>query len=294
MSEVVLSAKNLRKYYPGVKAVDGVSIELRKGEVISILGPNGAGKTTTVEILEGLRKPDEGEIFYFDKPFHGTKEFKELIGVCLQENFFFEELTVLETLRMYSALYKKRVDLGEIIQIFELNEKLKSRVKNLSGGQKQRLAVALAFVNDPEIVFLDEPTVGLDPHIRRHLWDIIRHYKQKGKSIILTTHYMEEAHQLSDRVYIMDHGKIIEHGSPQELITSSGLHSVVEVKKEYLKDMNYEEFGNTIVSGEYAYISAVDAVPVLEKLLEHNIRDFVVRQPTLEDVFLKLTGRKID
>jgi len=294
LSEIILSAKNLKKYYPGVRAVDGVSIELRKGEVISILGPNGAGKTTTVEILEGLRKPDGGEIFYFNRPFRGTKEFKELIGVCLQENFFFEELTVLETLRMYSALYKKKVDLGEIIEIFELNEKLKSRVKNLSGGQKQRLALALAFVNDPEIVFLDEPTVGLDPHIRRHLWDIIRHYRQKGKTIILTTHYMEEAHQLSDRVYIMDHGKIIAHGTPQELITSSGLHSVVEVRKQNLEGLKLEEFENVIISGEYVYISAINIVPILEKLLEYDIHDFVVRQPTLEDVFLKLTGRKID
>ncbi|WP_448377695.1 ABC transporter ATP-binding protein [Fervidobacterium sp.] len=291
MNELVLYAKDIKKYYQSVKAVDGVSIELYRGEVISILGPNGAGKTTTVEMLEGLRRSDNGEIVYFDKYTPLDKFVKEKIGVCLQENFFFEELTVLETLKLYMSLYEKNTDLDELVQEFQLEEKLKARVKHLSGGQKQRLAVALAFVNDPEVVFLDEPTVGLDPQARRHLWDVILKYKSKGKSIILTTHYMDEAHQLSDRVYIMDHGRVIAHGTPQELITSSGLNSVIEFHKDFAQLVDIE---GIIISGEYAYVSVVDAVPVIEKLIRVNVKNFVLRHPTLEDVFLKLTGRKID
>ncbi|MFN4267211.1 MAG: ABC transporter ATP-binding protein [Fervidobacterium pennivorans] len=286
-----LVATDLKKYYPSVKAVDGVSIELKKGEIISILGPNGAGKTTTVEMLEGLRKPDSGRIVYFEKYEKITNEVKERIGVCLQENFFFEELTVFETIRLYASLYNTKADFEEIIDTFQLGEKLKARIKYLSGGQKQRLAVALAFLNNPDIVFLDEPTVGLDPQARRHLWDVILKYKREGKSIILTTHYMEEAHQLSDRVYIMDHGKVIAHGTPQELISSSGLNSVIEFPKQYAEKINLE---GMIITGEYAYVSVTDPVPIIEKLLKGNVRYFVLRHPTLEDVFLKLTGRKID
>jgi ABC-2 type transport system ATP-binding protein len=290
-NDFVLVAKDLKKYYPSVKAVDGVSIELKKGEIISILGPNGAGKTTTVEMLEGLRKPDSGRIVYFGKYEKITDEVKERIGVCLQENFFFEELTVLETIRLYASLYSTKVDFEEIIDTFQLREKLNARIKHLSGGQKQRLAVALAFLNNPDIIFLDEPTVGLDPQARRHLWDVILKYKKEGKSIILTTHYMEEAHQLSDRVYIMDHGKIIAQGTPQELISSSGLNSVIEFPKQYADKINFE---GMMITGEYAYISVADPIPVIEKLLAVNVRNFVLRHPTLEDVFLKLTGRKID
>ncbi|ANE40935.1 ABC transporter ATP-binding protein [Fervidobacterium ngatamarikiense] len=286
-----LVATDLKKYYPSVKAVDGVSIELKKGEIISILGPNGAGKTTTVEMLEGLRKPDSGRIVYFEKYEKITNEVKERIGVCLQENFFFEELTVFETIRLHASLYNTKADFEEIIDTFQLGEKLKARTKYLSGGQKQRLAVALAFLNNPDIVFLDEPTVGLDPQARRHLWDVILKYKREGKSIILTTHYMEEAHQLSDRVYIMDHGKVIAHGTPQELISSSGLNSVIEFPKQYAEKINLE---GMIITGEYAYVSVTDPVPIIEKLLKANVRNFVLRHPTLEDVFLKLTGRKID
>uniref|UniRef100_A0A7V4KEY4 ABC transporter ATP-binding protein n=1 Tax=Fervidobacterium pennivorans TaxID=93466 RepID=A0A7V4KEY4_FERPE len=290
-NDLVLVATDLKKYYQSVKAVDGVSIELKKGEIISILGPNGAGKTTTVEMLEGLRKPDSGRIVYFEKYEKITHEVKERIGVCLQENFFFEELTVLETIKLYASFYNTKLELEEIIDTFQLREKLKARIKHLSGGQKQRLAVALAFLNNPDIVFLDEPTVGLDPQARRHLWDVILKYKREGKSIILTTHYMEEAHQLSDRVYIMDRGKIIAHGTPQELISSSGLNSVIEFPKQYVDKINLE---GMIISGEYAYVSVTDPIPIIEKLLAVNVRNFVLRHPTLEDVFLKLTGRKID
>ncbi|KAF2962472.1 ABC transporter ATP-binding protein [Fervidobacterium sp. 2310opik-2] len=290
-SEQVLKVSNLKKYYPGVKAVDGVSFELFPGEIISILGPNGAGKTTTIEIIEGLRVKDEGEIIYFGKYNEINDKIKDRIGVCFQENFYFEELTVVEILKLFSSLYTKYLPLDEILNIFELNEKKKTRVKHLSGGQKQRLAVALAFVNDPDIVFLDEPTVGLDPHARRHLWDIILKFKSRGKSIILTTHYMDEAQILSDRVYIMDYGRIIAAGTPHELIISSGLNSVIEFPKEYSEYFQQDEL---VIVGEYAYMHVSDSVKAIQNLLEKGIHDFVVRLPTLEDVFLKLTGRKID
>ena len=176
-----------------------------------------------------------------------------------------------------------------MIEIFELEEKVKTRIRHLSGGQKQRLAVALAFVNDPDLVFLDEPTVGLDPHARRNLWEIILKFKSQGKGIVLTTHYMDEAQQLSDKVYIMDHGNIITAGSPQELINSSGLESVIEFPEE-----SSALFEDVIIAGEYAYLHTRDTVSAIRKLLESNVTNFVVRQPTLEDVFLKLTGKKID
>ena len=292
----ILRVEDLKKYYPSVKAVDGVSFELLPGQVISILGPNGAGKTTTIEIIEGLRIKDDGKVTYFGKYDSVNDEVKDRIGVCFQENFLFEDLTVIETLKLFASLYSKSLKIEEILETFELVEKKKTRVRHLSGGQKQRLAVALAFINDPDIVFLDEPTVGLDPHARRHLWDIILKFKNAGKSIVLTTHYMDEAHQLSDKVYIMDHGKIIASGSPQELIVSSGLNSIIEFPKEFV--YLFEELRETdyqvIIAGEYAYMYVSDSVKAIEFLLKNGVYNFVVRHPTLEDVFLKLTGRKID
>ena len=285
----VLQVNNLKKYYPSIKAVDDISFDVSAGEIVSILGPNGAGKTTTIEIIEGLRTKDGGEISYFGKFREVNNEVKNRVGVCFQENSFFEDLTVSETIKLYKSLYAKSLDTKELIEVFELGEKVKTRIRHLSGGQKQRLAVALAFVNDPDLVFLDEPTVGLDPHARRNLWEIILKFKSRGKGIVLTTHYMDEAQQLSDRVYIMDHGNIITRGSPQELINSSGLESVIEFPEEYSA-----LFGDAIVAGEYAYLHTRDAVSAIRELLENNVTNFVVRHPTLEDVFLKLTGKKID
>ncbi|ODN31157.1 ABC transporter ATP-binding protein [Fervidobacterium thailandense] len=287
--EVVLRVENLKKCYGNVRAVDGVSFVVKRGQLVSILGPNGAGKTTTIEIIEGLRIPDHGTVEYFGTSNTITNEVKERLGVCFQENFFFEDLTVLETLKLYASLYRRSLPLEDIIEMFDLEGSLKKRVRHLSGGQKQRLAVALAFVNDPELVFLDEPTVGLDPHARHHLWDVIKYFKSQGKSIILTTHYMEEAHQLSDMVYIMDHGKIIAQGSPQELINSSGLNAVIEfpATHAYL-------FEETVTTGDVAIVSTPDVPGAIKRLLDAGVENFIVRHPTLEDVFLKLTGRRID
>ncbi|MEN3042012.1 MAG: ABC transporter ATP-binding protein [Fervidobacterium sp.] len=292
----VLQVTNLKKYYSSVKAVDGISFELFPGQIISILGPNGAGKTTTIEIIEGLRQKDDGEIIYFGKFNTLNKHVKDRIGVCFQENFLFEDLTVIETLKLFTSLYSRKLPIQEVLDLFELSDKKKALVKQLSGGQRQRLAVALAFINDPDIIFLDEPTVGLDPHARRHLWNIILRFKTLGKSIVLTTHYMDEAHQLSDKVYIMDHGKIIASGSPYELIVSSGLNSIIEFPKEYATvfENDYELEQEVIIADEYAYVYVSDSVKTIELLLKNGVYNFVVRHPTLEDVFLKLTGRKIE
>ncbi|MGC8820556.1 MAG: ABC transporter ATP-binding protein [Fervidobacterium sp.] len=288
-SSPILCVRNLRKYYQNVKAVDRISFEVYPGEIVSILGPNGAGKTTTIEIVEGLRKKDEGEITYFGKHTEMNDQVKDRIGACFQENFLFDDLTVLETLNLFASIYSKHLPIDEIIETFELGEKRKTKIRFLSGGQKQRLSVALAFINDPDVVFLDEPTVGLDPHARRHLWDIILNFKSLGKAIVLTTHYMDEAQQLSDKVYIMDQGKIIVSGTPHELILSSEISTIIEFPQEYAR-----LFDNVVVVGEYAYLYTSNSVETIEKLLSLKINNFVVRHPTLEDVFLKLTGKKIE
>ncbi len=197
---------------------------------MALLGPNGAGKTTTVEIIEGLREKDDGEIFYFEKKVdHIDKTVKSQIGVQLQKTAFFEYLTVYETIELFAGLYNVKVqksDIERLMNLVALQEKAKSRVRTLSGGQLQRLALAVSLVNDPKILFLDEPTTGLDPQARRHVWEIIEQLKQEGKTIFLTTHYMEEAEKLADRVLIMDHGKIIASGTVQELIRSIEMESI--------------------------------------------------------------------
>ncbi len=290
----MIKAVGIKKYYGDVKAVDGVDILIEPGKIYSLLGPNGAGKTTTVEILIGLRTKDAGEIKYFDTYSSITKEVKERIGVCLQQDTLFDELTVLETLKLYRSLYKKGLQVTPVLEDFELSQKEKSYVKNLSGGQKRRLSVALAFINDPDLVFLDEPTTGLDPQARHSLWDVIKKFKKSGKSILLTTHYMEEAQQLSDYVYIMDYGKIIAKGTPEELITSSGLSSVVEFQAEDKSVLNrLENLGKVIVDGNSFEVITTDISSVVKILLENKIETFTVRTPTLEDVFLKLTGRHL-
>jgi len=287
----ILRVENLKKYYGPVKAVDGISFSLEKGMVFSLLGPNGAGKTTTVEILEGLRRKDEGTIHYFGvKMDFPNREVKRKMGICLQKSAFFENLTVLETLKLYRTLYGNGMDVEEVVKLFELEGLEKRRVKTLSGGQFQRLAVAVAFVNDPEIVFLDEPTTGLDPQARRHIWEIVETFKRRGKTIFLTTHYMEEAERLSDYVCIMDHGRIIAEGSPRALVESSGLKSIVEFDCE--NELHVE---GTLEKKDNHYVVETNEPETLIKdlLRNWNVSNIVIRKPNLEDVFLKLTGREL-
>jgi ABC-2 type transport system ATP-binding protein len=212
-----------------VQAVDGLDLEVARGECFGLLGPNGAGKTTTIEICEGLTAPDEGTVELLGLNWRaGAGELRQRIGIQLQETQFPDKLTVEETLRLFRSFFKRGISVDESIRTAQLEEKRGSRVGGLSGGQKQRLAMACALVGDPELLFLDEPTTGLDPQARRHLWDLVDGLKQAGRTIILTTHYMEEAERLCDRVAIMDHGRVIAQGTPQQLIASVGGEDIVE------------------------------------------------------------------
>ncbi|HEY8542659.1 MAG TPA: ABC transporter ATP-binding protein [Pseudothermotoga sp.] len=298
-----IMVKNLKKYYGSTKAVDGVSFEVPEGEIVALLGPNGAGKTTTVEIIEGLRKKDEGEIYYFGKKVDQIdKDVKSQIGVQLQKTAFFEHLTVYETIELFAGLYNiqaRKNDIENLINLVALQEKTKSMVKNLSGGQLQRLALAVALVNDPKILFLDEPTTGLDPQARRHVWEIIEQLRQKGKTIFLTTHYMEEAEKLADRVFIMDHGKIIASGTVQELVKSIDMGSYIEFSADNSQAL-LKEIANLRTADHDKLILPVsdveESIHMLlnkAKQLEINIDNIVIRRPNLEDVFLNLTGRSL-
>jgi len=211
-----LRVRNLRKSYQDVVAVDGIDLEVQAGECFGLLGPNGAGKTTTIEICEGLTEPDSGEVELLGLRWHSDSEaLRQRLGIQLQETQLSDKLTVRETLRLFRSFFRQGPGAEEAIRKVQLEEKRDARVGNLSGGQKQRLALACALVGDPDLLFLDEPTTGLDPQARRQLWELIEEFKLAGRTILLTTHYMEEAERLCDRVAIMDHGKVIAQGTPR-------------------------------------------------------------------------------
>jgi ABC-2 type transport system ATP-binding protein len=301
--KTVIDVRNLKKHYGETKAVDDISFQLMEGEVLAILGPNGAGKTTTVEMLEGLRKPDSGAVEYFEEKLPPSSDrVKEEIGVQLQSSSFFEYLSVKETLDLFRGLYTKGVSSDELIEEVSLDEKKKTYTKNLSGGQLQRLAVAVSLVNDPKVVFLDEPTTGLDPQARRMLWETVLNLKKRQKTIILTTHYMEEAEHLADRIIIMDHGKIISRGTLDELIASIETEDIVsfrvkgeeEIPQEFLQMEGLKHVENRT----YA-VTTKDVERTLGRLFERSkkfeilLDDVTIRKPNLEDVFITLTGRKL-
>src|SRR5580692_7890339 len=224
-----LKLLGVRKAFADVQAVDGLDLEVAQGECFGLLGPNGAGKTTTIEICEGLTASDEGMVEVLGLNWRtGADELRQRIGIQLQETQFPDKLTVEETLRLFRSFYRSGISVDESIKMAQLEEKRRARVGGLSGGQKQRLAMATALVGDPELLFLDEPTTGLDPQARRHLWDLVEGLKHEGRTIILTTHYMEEAERLCDRVAIMDHGKVIALGTPNELIAKECSEDIVE------------------------------------------------------------------
>lgn len=287
----IVEVKNLKKYYKDVEAVDGISFDIEEGSIFALLGPNGAGKTTTVEILEGLRKKDSGEVKLFGETVDDIpKEMKKRIGVQLQKSAFFNYLTVGETLSLFRELYGRGYRVREISEIVHLVDKEKSLVKNLSGGQLQRLALGVALINDPELIFLDEPTTGLDPQARRMVWGIIKDLKDKGKTIFLTTHYMEEAEYLADVVCIIDHGKIVEMGRPEEIIRRSGLKTVIEM--ETIEDFVVEG-AEKLDANKYRLI-VNDPERVLPEILKSGkVSNVMIRKPNLEDVFLKLTGHSL-
>jgi ABC-2 type transport system ATP-binding protein len=305
MADFILEVENIKKYYGPVKAVDGVSFKVKQGSIFTLLGPNGAGKTTTIEIIEGLRIPDDGRIIFMGEEITrvGNKQ-KEYIGVSLQETNLIPYLTVRETLDMFRTIFPRSLDVDEVLRIVSLEDKANTYIKNLSGGQKQRLVIGLAMINDPLILFLDEPTTGLDPQARRNTWDLLLDLKRKGKTIILTTHYMEEAEFLSDWVCIMDRGKIIKEGDPQSLIRDLEKESLIEVELE-ADSVMIESLSNAGLEPVYdkkhkrLLLKTNDILATIELLLRFSkesslqIKDVLIRQPNLEDVFLSLTGRSL-
>lgn len=310
-----LLLRGLRKAYADVKAVDGLDLEVARGECFGLLGPNGAGKTTTIEICEGLTAPDDGMVEVLGLNWRtGADELRQRIGIQLQETQFPDKLTVEETLRLFRSFFKRGIPVEESIQTAQLEEKRGSRVGGLSGGQKQRLAMATALVGDPELLFLDEPTTGLDPQARRHVWDLVDGLKQTGRTIILTTHYMEEAERLCDRVAIMDHGHVIALGTPQQLIATLGGEDIVEFAVGGVEP-GVHEASHAVVDAELLRaISGVQSLHMDEGLHRLSVTELHVAVPrifaalrdqglhlsefrthsaTLEDVFVKLTGRNL-
>ena len=309
-TDPALSIKGLRKAFADVAAVDGVDLEIMRGECFGLLGPNGAGKTTTIEICEGLTAPDAGTVSLLGLNWlRAARELRQRIGVQLQETQFPEKLTVEETLRLFRSFYRRGMTVEDVIGLAQLEEKRRSRVGTLSGGQKQRLAMACALVGDPELLFLDEPTTGLDPQARRHLWDLVDHLRNAGRTIILTTHYMDEAERLCDRVAIMDHGRIISLGTPQQLIASVGGDHIVEFAVT-TRDPDSNPLDGAVLTAIPGIQShRVDAglhqlsvgelhttVPrIFSVLAELGLHpsEFRTHSATLEDVFVRLTGRNL-
>ena len=298
---------DLRKTYDGkVEAVRGLSLEILAGECFGLLGPNGAGKTTTIEILEGLLEPTSGEVTILGHSWQqNPRELREWMGISLQETRLSEKLTVRETIRLFSSFYREPRAVDEVIEQMQLTEKSDAWVGKLSGGKRQRLAVATALVGNPKILFLDEPTTGLDPQSRRQLWDIIRAFQHQGGTVLLTTHYMDEAERLCDRLAIVDHGQIIAEGSPSDLIDRLGGHHVVEFEASISN-------GNALDA--WRTLPGVESVRHDDGLICLNVREphqtipalldavrdrgsellhLTTRQASLEDVFVRLTGRHL-
>ena len=279
----------MKKHYADVRAVDGVDLTVRKGECFGLLGPNGAGKTTTIEILEGLTERDSGDVTVLGGP-PGHVSVRERVGIALQE-----------TVTLFRSFYRSGRSVDDVIKGLELDEKRDGRVGKLSGGQKQRLALACALVGDPALLFLDEPTTGLDPQARLKVWEIVQRFKSEGGTILLTTHYMEEAARLCDRIGIMDHGKLIALGTPAELIAKLGAPQIVEVQAPLPKDVAEKLPGVTRVDVKadalLLYVNDIGKTlpAVLEVCREQNIavKRVVTREATLEDVFVHLTGSEL-
>ena len=291
-----ISATDLHKSYGSIKAVNGISFSVEKGEVYSFLGPNGAGKITTVEILEGIRKPDSGTVKVLgEDPWHSAAKLRNVVGIMPQDFRFIERISAEESIKYYCQLFGVPDKSGELLKMVELEDVKKVYFQNLSGGQKQKVGICLALVNDPKVVFLDEPTTGLDPKARRKIWELIRKLKSEGRTVILTTHYLEEAQMLADRVGIMDHGKMIVEGSPKEIIEKMGkgrrLHlERSEPLENFLKtgsEIEYDVHGNEIT---VVVNSAKDITEILNfaELNKLELKNFSLKEDTLEDIFVNL------
>ncbi len=292
MSAPLLEVRNLIKHYPKVKAVNGVNINLYPGTCFGLLGPNGAGKTTTVEILEGIHTATSGEVLYKGEPV--ASNFKNEAGIMFQSTALQDFITVRETLMMFAQLYPHNTDIDELIRRCNLTEYLDQDNRQLSGGQRQRLLLAIALVNDPNIIFLDEPTTGLDPQARRNFWDLIDSIKAEGKTILLTTHYMDEAYTLCDEIAIMDHGKIIAHGTPEELLAAHFNDVILQMPATDIPNVEHLPFAVQMKKG-LIEISTSDVNKTIEELIASNISlaHLQIRSRNLDDLFIELTGKAL-
>jgi ABC-2 type transport system ATP-binding protein len=303
-TDVAIHCSGLVKRYADVVAVNGLDLEVRRGECFGLLGPNGAGKTTTIEILEGLTEPDAGEVEILGSSWsRNGQELRERLGISLQETQLNEKLTVGETVRLFRSFYRRGRDPEAVLHRLSLEEKRDARVGKLSGGQKQRLAVACALVGDPEVLFLDEPTTGLDPQSRLQLWEQVMDFRAAGGTVLLTTHYMDEAERLCDRVAIVDHGQVIALGTPAELISSLHAANVIEFSSEPEMDEaslralpGVAEPHRRGPNWSLPVGSLAETVPVLLALVERSgakLMNLSTHRATLEDLFVSRTGRAL-
>jgi ABC-2 type transport system ATP-binding protein len=309
---LALRVRGLCKSFGDVVAVDGLDLEVHPGECFGLLGPNGAGKTTTIEICEGLTLPDAGEVEVLGHAWHRDgDELRQRLGIQLQETQLAEKLTVEETLRLFRSFYRRGRDIRDVIALVQLEEKRRARVGTLSGGQKQRLALGCALVGDPDLVFLDEPTTGLDPQARRQVWELVEQLKSAGRTILLTTHYMDEAERLCDRVVIVDHGRNIALGTPRQLIAGLGAEQIVSFAVEEavaggLDGAVLEAIATAVRATQRAratdggwelpVAATHEAIPALLAELDRRglaLSELRTHLPTLEDVFVSLTGRAL-
>ena len=292
MTTALLQIKNLVKHYPSVKAVNGINITLNTGICFGLLGPNGAGKTTTVEILEGINQATSGEILYKGLPL--GDQFRKEAGIMFQSTALQDYITVRETLQMFADFYPHQADLDELIKRCNLSQYLDQDNRQLSGGQRQRLLLAIALVNNPDIIFLDEPTTGLDPQARQNFWSLVNDLKAEGKTIVLTTHYMEEAYTLCDEIAIMDHGKIIAQGAPKALLDAHFNNVILRLPETEITNLNKFPFTINKRKG-HIEITTGDVNKVISTLIKNNISlaQLQIRPRTLDDLFLELTGKEL-
>ena len=303
----MIEARNLSRAFNGLQAVTDLSFSVPEGKLCALLGPNGAGKTTTIEILEGLLAPTSGQVTILGQTWkENSRELREVMGISLQETRLSEKLTVLETIKLFSGFYRQPRAPLEVLEQMQLTEKADAWVGKLSGGQRQRLAVATALVGNPKILFLDEPTTGLDPQSRRQLWDTIRSFQQAGGTVLLTTHYMDEAERLCDRLAIVDHGQVIAEGTPADLIQRLGGHHMVEFQVSGSSNGDSagvwralpgvesvrQDNGFVCLNVHEPHLTIPALLNAVEKQGEHLLH-LTTRQASLEDVFVRLTGRHL-